>query len=64
MGCQDIEIKDNGVLTLNGGMLKDVGKMIFSNGGQYVPLAGIKTKCSRSYFVIPTPDGKGVILCL
>lgn len=64
LNCNDITIEKGGAFTLNGGTIKERGKLIVQSGGQYTISSGSVEKCYKSFYVIPTPDGKAAVICL
>jgi len=64
LSCDDISITDNGILTLNGGTLKNRGRIISSDGGKFIKISGRDEKCYKSYYIIPGKNGTAAIICL
>lgn len=63
MNCNNLTIENGGIFTVDGGSVRQRGKLILETGGQYVIDSGKVENC-HAFYVIPGVEGKGAVIYL
>jgi hypothetical protein len=61
--CRNLTIKDGGVLILNDGTLQ-VGSLLREPLGLFSQSGGLLKECNSLFFIIPSANGKTVVIPL
>jgi hypothetical protein len=63
MNCNNLTIENGGIFTVDGGVVRQRGKLIVEAGGQYIIDSGRVENC-HTFYVIPGTPGQGAVICL